>query len=72
MKKMVVKNGIATGLFLAVIIGSVVAGTASKELVGTWNYEAPYAPYEYSKGQLIFTENGDKIEGKNQNWRVCN
>lgn len=61
---MVVKNGIVLGLFLAMIVGSVIAGTTSKELVGTWNYEAPYAPYEYSKGKLVFTENGDKVEGK--------
>ena len=64
MKRLVVKNGIVLGLFLAMIVGSVFAGTTSKELVGTWNYEAPYAPYEYSKGKLIFTENGEKVEGK--------
>jgi hypothetical protein len=64
MKTRVLKSGIALGLFLAMIIGSVNANTNANEVVGTWNYEAPYAPYEYSKGKLVFTENGDKVEGK--------
>ena len=33
------------------------------KVVGTWDYSAPSAPYEYSKGQIILTENGDKLEG---------
>jgi len=57
-------NGIVLGLFLAMVVGNVFATTNAKDVVGTWNYEAPYAPYEYSKGKLVFTENGDKVEGK--------
>ena len=64
MKSLVVKNGILLGLFLALVVGNSFAATKAKDLVGTWNYEAPYAPYEYSTGKLIFTESGDKIEGK--------
>ena len=64
MKSLVVKNGIVLGLFLALVVGNSFAATKAKDLVGTWNYEAPYAPYEYSTGKLIFTESGDKIEGK--------
>ena len=52
------------GLFLAMIVGSVFAAPNVKDVVGTWNYDAPYAPYEYSKGKLVFTENGEKVEGK--------
>ena len=64
MKTIVLKNGIVLGLFLAMFVGNVFAATNAKDVVGTWNYEAPYAPYEYSKGKLVFTENGDKVEGK--------
>lgn len=64
MKSLVVKNGIVMGLFLTMVVGSTVAAVNAKDVVGTWNYEAPYAPYEYSAGKLIFNENGDKLEGK--------
>lgn len=64
MKRIVLKSGIALGLFLAMIVGNVFAAPNAKDVVGTWNYDAPYAPYEYSKGKLIFTESGDKVEGK--------
>lgn len=64
MKSLVVKNGIVLGLFLAMVVGNVFAAEKAKDVVGTWDYEAPYAPYEYSTGKLIFTENGDKLEGK--------
>ena len=64
MKSLVVKNGIVLGLFLALVCGNAFAATKANDIVGTWNYEAPYAPYEYSTGKLIFTESGDKIEGK--------
>ncbi len=63
MKITVMKNGIVMGLFLALIMGNAFAHTNSKELVGTWNYQAPNAPYQYAKGKLIFTDNGEKLEG---------
>ena len=62
--KSLVKNGIVLGLFLALVVGNAFAAGKAKDVVGTWNYEAPYAPYEYSAGKLIFSENGDKLEGK--------
>lgn len=64
MKNLVVKNGIVLGLIFALFVGNAFAAAPAKDVVGTWKYEAPYAPYEYSSGKLIFTENGDKIEGK--------
>lgn len=64
MKSLIVKNGMIFGLFVALFAGNAFASGAANEVVGTWNYEAPYAPYEYSTGKLIFTESGDKVEGK--------
>lgn len=64
MKSLVVKNGMVLGLVLALFVGNAFATVKVKDIVGTWKYEAPYAPYEYSSGKLIFTENGDKVEGK--------
>lgn len=64
MKSLVVKNGIVLGLVLALFVGNAFATVKAKDIVGTWKYEAPYAPYEYSSGKLIFTENGEKVEGK--------
>ena len=64
MKSLVVKNGIVLGLVLGLVVGNVFAEGNAKSVVGTWNYEAPYAPYEYSTGKLAFTENGGKLEGK--------
>jgi len=64
MKSLVVKNGIVLGLFLAMLVGNAFAAGKANDVVGTWNYEAPYAPYEYSAGKLIFSQNGDKLEGK--------
>ncbi len=64
MKSLLVKNGIVLGLFLALVVGNAFAAGKAKSVIGTWNYEAPYAPYEYSTGKLIFTESGDKLEGK--------
>ena len=64
MKSLVVKNGIVLGLFLALVVGNAFAAGKASDVIGTWNYEAPYAPYEYSSGKLIFTESGEKVEGK--------
>lgn len=52
------------GLFVALLAGNAFASGATNDVVGTWNYEAPYAPYEYSTGKLIFAESGDKLTGK--------
>lgn len=59
-----VKNGIVAAMFLVVLLAGQFVHASIKDVVGTWNYEAPSAPYEYSKGKLIFMENGEKLEGK--------
>ena len=51
-------------IFLFVLMFNVTAVSAKDQgAVGTWDYSAPNAPYEYSKGQLIITKAEDKLEG---------
>jgi len=63
MKNFLLKSGIAL-VFLVAVMANVQATTSNAKITGTWNYSAPEAPYEYSKGQIILNENGDKLEGK--------
>ena len=35
-----------------------------KEIIGTWNYTADEAPYEYQKGKIIFYEEGGALKAK--------
>jgi hypothetical protein len=35
-----------------------------KKLVGKWEYSAPTAPPNYTSGQVIFTQAGDKLKGQ--------
>lgn len=64
MNKRMRNLGLVVSMLVVMLAGNVMAGTTSKDVTGTWNYEAPAAPYEYSKGQLIFTEADSKLDGK--------
>ncbi len=48
------------------VIGSVNVSLAAgnEDVVGSWKYEVPSAPYGYEKGTLIFTENEGKLVGE--------
>lgn len=56
---------ILTFLFV-IVIGSVNVASAQgkKELVGSWKYEVPSAPYGYEKGTLVFAEKEGKLVGE--------
>ncbi len=49
--------------FLWMAIPALKANDLGK-LLGVWDYSVPYAPYEYSKGQLVFTEKEGTIAGE--------
>ncbi len=34
-----------------------------KKLIGTWNYEALDAPYQYQKGEIVFANEDKKLVG---------
>lgn len=61
MKKLVILAMIVIAVF-----GSVNALQASnnKDVIGSWKYEAPTAPYGYEKGTLTFAEKEGKIVGE--------
>lgn len=53
--------------FLVAIFASnanAAVGTANKNLVGEWKYEAPTAPYGYEKGVLILSEKEGVLAGQ--------
>lgn len=35
-----------------------------KKLIGKWEYSAPTAPPNYTNGQVIFTQEGEKLKGQ--------
>ena len=36
---------------------------SSKNVIGTWEYSAPDAPYEYQAGKIVFEMKEDKLTG---------
>jgi hypothetical protein len=63
MKRLLI-SGSAGLIILFALMFNVTAVTAKdQDVVGTWDYTAPNAPYEYSKGQIIITKGEDKLEG---------
>ena len=63
MKNLLVKSSITLVFLIAVIANVQGVETKGTKIVGTWNYSAPDAAYEYSKGQIIISENDAKLEG---------
>ncbi|WP_020533425.1 hypothetical protein [Flexithrix dorotheae] len=56
---------ILIGLFLFAITSAFTTSEINKEtdILGTWSFDAPYAPYEYSKGKMIFEKKDGKLTG---------
>jgi len=63
MKKGMIKNTMIAALILVFSVSALMAANTEKKLEGTWKYQAPDAPYEYSTGQLVFTQKDGKLEG---------
>jgi len=49
-------------VFFASLFGLALAAD-TEDVVGTWKYSAPDAPYEYSSGKIIIAQEGDKLTG---------
>ena len=57
-------------MFSAVLLLAVISGFESadssakiKRFVGSWEYQAPKAPYEYQKGVMNFVKEGKELKG---------
>lgn len=59
MKKII----LTSAMILSVVLLSSFAVDNSKNVIGTWEYSVPDAPYEYQEGQLIIEEMDGKLTG---------
>src|SRR5690554_1593858 len=62
MKKIVLH---LAGILLIALISAGNAHSADSELIGSWEFSASSAPWEYNKGTLIFEVNDEEtLDGK--------
>lgn len=64
MKRLLISGSAGLIILFALMFNVATVAAKDKDVVGTWDYSAPNAPYEYSKGQIIITKGEDKLEGK--------
>jgi hypothetical protein len=63
MKRLLISGSAGLIILFALMVNVATVSAKDKDVVGTWDYSAPNAPYEYSKGQIIITQGEDKLEG---------
>ena len=63
MKRLLISGSAGLIILFALMFNVATVSAKDKDVVGTWDYSAPNAPYEYSKGQIIITQGEDKLEG---------
>ena len=63
MKRLLISGSAGLIILFALMFNVATVAAKDKDVVGTWDYSAPNAPYEYSKGQIIITKGEDKLEG---------
>ncbi len=51
-------------IFLLVNAGMLLAADSKDHIVGTWHFNAPDAPYEYSTGDIVITKTDGKYKGE--------
>jgi hypothetical protein len=61
MKKLMILSLVVMSLLGSVNISLAIG---NKDVVGSWKYEAPTAPYGYEKGTIVFSEKEGKIVGE--------
>ena len=55
---------IVTLLLIVVSTSAVQASDLNKKISGKWKYEATEAPYDYQKGEIVFSEQDGKANVK--------
>jgi hypothetical protein len=61
MKKLMI---LALAVVAVICSVNVSLAAGNKDVVGSWKYEVPSAPYGYEKGTLAFTEKEGKLAGE--------
>ncbi len=63
MKNLIVLSTLVLTFVLMSGFSGIESTKKNKKLIGTWDYEALDAPYQYQKGKIIFTEENDRLIG---------
>ena len=63
MKNYLLKSSLVLTVFMLVSFTGIEDVKVDKHVLGTWEYEAPDAPYEYQNGDMVFEMKDDKLTG---------
>jgi len=63
MKNLILKGSLVLTFLVMVSFTGIDNSVNMKNFIGTWEYEAPDAPYEYQEGELIFAKKEGKLIG---------
>ncbi len=63
MKNFILKGTMILSFILMTSFTVTESVSVADNLLGTWTYEAPDAPYEYSEGELVFSKKDGKMVG---------
>jgi len=63
MKNLILKGSLVLILFVTASFLTINKDTSDMKMVGSWEYSAPDAPYEYQEGEIHFLLQDDKLVG---------
>ena len=63
MKNYLLKSSLVLTVLMLVSFTVIDNAKVDKSVLGTWEYEAPDAPYEYQNGELTFKMKDEKLTG---------
>lgn len=63
MKNLILKGSMLLTLLVMLSFTGIESTVSSKNVVGTWEYSAPDAPYEYQEGKIVFEMKENKLTG---------
>ena len=63
MKNLVLKASLVLTFLVMVSFTGIDSTVGEKIFIGTWEYEAPDAPYEYQEGEIVFAKKDGKLVG---------
>ena len=63
MKNLIFKGALVLILFVTASFSTTDSDTTDLKMIGSWEYSAPDAPYEYQEGEIHFLMQDDKLVG---------